>query len=50
MTPRRIAIALVTLGGSLVVAGVAMLSIPFALVVAGAGIVAFGLLAVEVRP
>lgn len=50
MTPRRLAIALVILGGTVLVAGVAMLSIPLALIVAGAGIVAFGLLAVEVRP
>jgi len=48
MKPRRLAIAFIAIGASLIVAGVAMLSIPIALVVAGSGIVAFGLLAVEV--
>ena len=45
---KRLAVAIVSLGGGLIVAGVAMFSIPLALIVAGAGIVAFGLLAVEV--
>ena len=45
---KRTAVALVALGGGLVVTGVAMFSIPLALIVAGVGLAAFGLLAVEV--
>lgn len=48
MRARRLAIGLVLLGGAITTAGIALLSIPFALIVAGIGIVAFGLLAVEV--
>ena len=45
---KRTAIALVAFGGGLVVTGIAMFSVPLALIVAGVGLAAFGLLAVEV--
>lgn len=50
MTRSRLAWFLVILGGAIASAGVALLSIPLALIVAGVGIAALGLLAVEVAP
>lgn len=50
MTPHRMALALVTAGCALAVLGVAMLSIPAAVILAGLGVAALGLFAIEVRP
>ena len=48
MSPRRLAWALVATGCSLVVIGVAAISPVLALILAGTGVAALGLLAVDV--
>jgi archaellum biogenesis protein FlaJ (TadC family) len=48
MTAHRLAMLLVILGGSIVVAGVALISIPLAIILAGVGLAAIGLLAIDV--
>jgi hypothetical protein len=48
LTRRAIAMAIVLIGGACAVAGVAMISVPAALLAAGAGLIVFGLLGVDV--
>ena len=48
MTPRRTAAWLVIVGFSVGVIGIALLSVPLAIITAGIGITLLGLLAVEV--
>jgi hypothetical protein len=50
MTRPRLALALVLAGLALVVGGVALIYPPAALIVAGGGLAAFGLFAIEVKP
>jgi hypothetical protein len=50
MNRSRLAWLFVILGGVIASAGVALLSIPLALIVIGVGIAALGLLAIEVTP
>lgn len=47
--PRLLAMALVLLGGALVVLGVGFVSVPVATIIAGSGLVALGLFGVEVK-
>jgi len=50
MKPKRLADALILTGLGLAVAGVALVYPPAALILGGAGLVAFGALAIEVKP
>lgn len=48
MTPARIAFAMVATGALAVVAGVALVYLPAAIVIAGAAMVAVGLLGIDI--
>jgi hypothetical protein len=49
LSPRGYALFLLILGGCVVILGVGLLSVPIAIILAGVGIGALGLLAVEVN-
>jgi len=50
MKPKRLADLLILAGLGLAVAGIALIYPPAAFIVAGAGLAAFGLFVVEVKP
>jgi hypothetical protein len=50
MTPHRLAWSLVILGAAIAIIGVALFSIPLAVILAGTAIAAMGLLVIEVKP